>query len=171
MEVRGWVDGNRSGRLDGGRLDLVFMNARSAEDARQSMMRLPLAQGMTARDAYLCLSSRASIQGVPPAGFVHQLFWHPDAARMALWRPLDSAGAPDLLAPGSVAAEIDPSGFILVTTADRLILQDLLRGAERTLLPGPLVPRPTAEARWPYVLLLPQHGEIGLLALRIEPGQ
>jgi hypothetical protein len=158
-------------RLAGGRLDAVFMNASSADAARQTLARLPIAQQKTARDAYQCLSSRAHVQGLPALGSVHLLFWHPGALRMAVWRPFDSADASTLLEPGSVAAEVDGSGFILTTTADRLFLQDPSRGATRTLLPGPLVPRPTADPRWPYVLLLPQHGRIGLMALRLEPGQ
>lgn len=158
-------------RLAGGRLDAVFMNASSADAARQTLARLPIAQQKTARDAYQCLSSRACVQGLPPVGPVHFLFWHPGAGRMAMWRPFDSADASTLLEPGSVAAEIDRSGYILAATTDRLLLQDPMRATARTLLPGPLIPRSTADPRWPYVLLLPQHGQIGLMALRLEPGR
>ncbi len=158
-------------RLAGGRLDAVFMDASGADAARQSLARLPIAQQKTPRDAYQCLSSRACVQGLPPVGSVHLLFWHPGAGRMAMWRPFDSADAATLLESGSVAAEIDRSGFILAATTDRLLLQDPARGTARTLLPGPLIPRPTADPRWPFVLLLPQHGQIGLMALRLEPGR
>lgn len=155
-------------RLEAGRLDAVFMDARGPEAAGRTSVRLGVAQSMTARDAWQCFASGAGVAGLTAGAGIHLVFWHPGAGRMALWRPVDSPGAADLLERGSVAAAIDRSGFLLVTTADRLAIADPSRGGVRTLLPGPLVPRATSDPRWPWVLLLPRPGEIGLLALRIE---
>ena len=61
-------DGLFALRLTGGRLDAVFMSAQSADTARQTLLRLPIAQQMTARDAYQCLASRVCVQGLPDLG-------------------------------------------------------------------------------------------------------
>ena len=155
-------------RLEDEALELTYMSAESPESTRESIVRLRLGSEMTRHDAYQCLASHAYTAGVPHPGGTFLLFWHPAADRIGLWRPLSSPGAATLLEPGSMAAVVDPSGFVLVATPDRLVVQRPASLSDRrTLLLGAHVPRPIDSALWPYVLLSPTDDRIDLMAMRL----
>ncbi len=153
--------------LQDGRLEAVFMNAADADTARETIMRLPIADEVSRHDAYQTVASQAHVVGVAAVSEPALFFWHPAAARMGLWLPISSPGAPALLTPGSIAAELDRRGLLLVGTTEHLTLEDPAGSSHRVILPGPHVPRRVDRDRWPYVVMSPGPDRIGLLALRL----
>ena len=124
-------------RLTDGKLEAMFLAAESPQTTGQTVVRLPLAEGMTRRDAYQCLASQVVTTGVPRFEATHLLLWHPTSQRIALWRPSSSPGAATLLLAGSIAAVVDKSAHALVATTTQLALQNLADLSQRrVLLPG-----------------------------------
>ena len=161
-------------RLHDGRLDAVFMNAATPDTTRETELRMVIATGRTRYDAWQCLAGHAGNSRT--AGTTndrtepHLLLWHPGATRMAMWLPWSSPAAPMLLAPQSIAAVVDPSGNVLVTTPDGIRLQNPADPERsRTLIPGTHVLRPVMDDAWPYLVLTPESDRIGVMAMRLLP--
>ena len=73
-----------------------------------------------------------------------------------------------LLDPRSIAAVVDVSGNVLVTTADGVRLQNPADPRRsRTLLPGTQVLRTVDSDTWPYLALSPSGDRIRLMAVRL----
>ncbi len=156
-------------RLTDGRLAAAYMDASSPRTTRDTLQQAAIAEQRTRYDAYQCLASYT-----PPGGLGRDqvapmlTMWHPTAARMALWLPLSSPAAPMLLEEQSVAAVVDVSGNVLVTTADGVRLQNPADPRRsRTLLPGTHVLRTVDSDTWPYLALSPTGDRIGLMAVRL----
>jgi len=145
------------------------MDASSQATTRNTLQQVAIAEQRTRYDAYQCLASYT------PPGVVERdqvapmlTMWHPTAARMAVWLPLSSPAAPMLLDPRSIAAVVDESGNVLVTTADGVRLQNPADPRRsRTLLPGTQVLRTVDSDAWPYIALSPSGDRISLMAVRL----
>lgn len=159
-------------RLEAGELSAMLLSAQSASSLTHPLHHLPLAINATVDTAYQCTTPFPSTAGVPRPRLDQLLFVHPVQGQTAIWSPLDSSGRQLTILPGdSISAWVDGSPYALVTTGKSLVRQSLLRPNERQdLLTGLLVPRPTTNASWPYVLLAPARpGQIGLSALNLLP--
>ncbi len=157
-------DGLFALRLEAGSLEAAYMIASGPESTGATMLRVPLAADRTVLDAYQCMAPAAA-PGIPEPAI---LFFHCGADRMALWGPAPSPAAVTLLEPGSVAAALDPEGFLIVATRERLLIQTPASpGDTRALLPGAHVPKPVARTDWPYVVLTPAGDRMGAMAMRI----
>lgn len=165
-----WSDGGAGLyvlRLEAPRLELRYLAV--GKGAAEPVAALAIVDdGARMADAWQVMASQSRMVGVVRPGGENLIFWHPGARRMAVWRPLESAGAAALLATGSIAAAIDASGLVLVTTAEHLLVQRSLDASDRrVLMTGPQVPRPVSDAQWPYVLLEPHGDRIELTAFSI----
>ncbi len=153
-------------RLDDQGLAIVFMDLAGGA-APRTRARLPLLAEARPYDAWQAMAGGALTEGAPRHGGEHLLFWHPGANRMALWRPVASPGAANLLEPRSMAAVIDRSGLLLVAAPEHLLaVRPDNPDDKRVLLPGPCVPRAVALEAWPYLLLQPGDGLVTLTAFR-----
>ncbi len=156
-------------RLTDGRLSVAYMDASSSGTTRDTLQQAAIAEQRTRYDAYQCLASYTPPGGLDRDQVAPMLtMWHPTAARMAVWLPLSSPAAPMLLEPQSIAAVVDVSGNILVTTADGVRLQNPADPRRsRTLLPGTHVLRSVDDDEWPYLAMSPRGDRIGLMAVRL----
>ncbi|MEE8458588.1 MAG: hypothetical protein V3S08_01875 [Phycisphaerales bacterium] len=156
-------------RLIDGRLSAAYMDASSQATTRDTLQQVALAEQRTRYDAYQCLASYTPPGGLDRDRVAPMLtMWHPTAARMAVWLPLSSPAAPMLLDPRSIAAVVDVSGNVLVTTADGVRLQNPADPRRsRTLLPGTQVLRTVDSDAWPYMALSPRGDRISLMAVRL----
>ncbi len=155
-------------RLAEGRLAAAYMDASSPGTTRDTLQQVAIAEQRTRYDAYQCLASYTP-SGLDQEQVAPMLtMWHPTAARMAVWLPLSSPAAPMLLEPQSIAAVVDVSGNVLVTTADGVSLQNPADPRRsRTLLPGTHVLRSVDSDKWPYLAMSPRGDRIGLMAVRL----
>ncbi len=157
-------DGLFALRLEGGRLEAAYMIATSPESTGATMLRVAIADDKTVHDAYQCMVPSTSPAFAEPA----LLFWHCGADRMALWLPASSPAAMALLEPRSIAAALDPGGYVIAATRQRLLIQSAASSSDtRTLLPGAHVPKAVVRTDWPYVLLTPSGDRMGVMAMRI----
>ena len=156
-------------RLTDGRLSAAYMDASSTRTTRDTMQQAAIAEQRTRYDAYQCLASYTPPRGLDRDPAAPMLtMWHPTAARMALWLPLSSPAAPMLLEPHSIAAVVDGSGNVLVTTADGVSLQNPANPRRsRILLPGTHILRTVDDDKWPYLAMSPRGDRIGLMAVRL----
>jgi hypothetical protein len=174
-----WLMPTWSGRGEGlyflslatDRLDLCYANAISAAAIRQSRQRLQLANQATAYTAYQTVIGQAgAIDGSLPQRD-QLVFFHPGMQRVAVWRPLAPSGKQGIyLNAKSIAALVDQEDFAFVTMPAHLLRQNLRVTNERIELVGGIqVPRQTTSAAWPYLLLNPGEGQIGITAMRLLP--
>jgi hypothetical protein len=153
-------------------LDVTHMIASSAADVRRTIRPLPLAAAKATIDtAYQTLNATVATMTGRPAARDQLVFFHPVRLCAAVWEP---PSVPVLLDRDSVAAVIDRDdpAYVLMTTGKDLIRRRLLdeeRMDRITLIAGTQVPRPTAAEEWPYILLEPSEGVIGVTALRLLP--
>ena len=156
-------------RLTEGRLSVGYMDASSPRTTRDTLQQAAIAEQRTRYDAYQCLASytpSGALDRDPVAPML--TLWHPTAGRMAVWLPLSSPAAPILLEPQSIAAIVDVSGNVLVSTADGVSLQNPANPRRsRTLLPGTHILRTVDNDTWPYLAMSPRGDRIGLMAVRL----
>lgn len=153
-------------------LEMIYADTSSPAAFRQSMRSLLLARNADVFTAYQTIGA----QTIGPAGYAPPqeefVFYHPSRMRMAIWRPLSTRGAnPLFLMPRSFAAVVEPDGFALVSTEDDLVLQALEHPdrQRRQMLSGMQVLRQVQSEEWPYLLLVPQEGRIGVAAMTLIP--
>ncbi len=156
-------------RLTDGRLSAAYMDASSSRAAGDTLQQVAIAEQRTRYDAYQCLASYTPPRVLDRDPVAPMLtLWHPTAGRMAVWLPLSSPAAPMLLEPQSIAAVVDVSGNVLVSTADGVSLQNPANPRRsRTLLPGTHILRTVDSDTWPYLALSPRGDRIGLMAVRL----
>ncbi|MCZ6444816.1 MAG: hypothetical protein O6758_01390 [Planctomycetota bacterium] len=165
----GHGDGLFALRLTQGMLEATHMIAASPTTIHQTLRRLPLASQATIHHAYQAMASQSIVTEAQRRGPEQLIFFHPVRLRMALWRPISRhQTTPILLGKQSSAAAAVGTGFALVATEDHLMLQNLENLSDRTeVIAGLQVPRQVASPDWPYLLLAPTEGRIGLIALRL----
>lgn len=156
---------------DGGRLEIVYMDATSAESMRRSRRTLVLAgEGATVATALQVLSATASLAEARAGGGTEALaFHHPAHGRAAVWFP----GRPAILLDAdAIAATVDPDGpdFAMVTTKEDLVRRHLREKRARvTMIRGLHLPRSTADPLRPWVLLGPDEGRIAVTFMKLLP--
>lgn len=160
-------------RLNEGKLDIQFGSAGSPTAFRQSMRKLPLIDNGTVDIAYQAVALNVNVVGSKPAPTDQLIFFHPNYVyrRAFLWRPLAiTKRSETYLNAGSFTALIDDSDYALISTNANLVHQNLWQPNERiSLVVGMQVARPTTSGQWPYLLLSPDDGRVGLIAMRLLP--
>ncbi len=162
-------DGLFALRLEQEMLRATHMIATDPTAIHQSLKHVTLAMQADVHDAYQTLASSVFVADSAPPGREALVFFHPAQMGMAVWWPVSrGASVPVSLAPYSTAALAVEPGFALVATEEALIIQNLadLRD-RRDLLAGTMVPRRVRTTQWPYILLQPGDGRMGLLAMRL----
>ena len=157
--------------LANGRLDLCYANALSDAAIRQSRQRIPLSTGAIDFTAYQTVIGQAgAIEGSLPQRD-QLVFFHPGMQRMAVWRPLAPSDRQlSYLGPRSIGALVDQEEIAFVTTAESLLRQNIRVPTERMELVGGVhMPRQTVSSTWPYLLLNPGEGRVGITAMKLLP--
>ncbi len=157
--------------LENSRLDMRYALAASAAAIKQSMQRLTLTNAADNHTAYQSLSAQSATIGNQPSAVNGDqiVFYHPGLLRVAVWRPLAMNDRQRIhLNAHSIAALVDQDEFGFITTRDHLIRQNLRRGNERIdLVAGMQIPRQSASQTWPFLLLSPDEGRVGIMAMRL----
>ncbi|HRP63759.1 MAG TPA: hypothetical protein PK400_10730 [Phycisphaerales bacterium] len=162
--------------LRAGYLDVAFIPAIESANARQTMRRFTIGEEVTVFSAYQAVSAQTN----SVTGFTEEIvFFHPRSWRMAVWRPLTARGP--VVVPGersfaaliaSVAGESSDGRLAIVCTEKSLTVQNINNVRDRAeLIAGMLLPRATSSAEWPYLLLSPSDGHIGLTSLTLLPAE
>jgi hypothetical protein len=179
MGARGeqWVMPAWSGIDDGlfvlvlreGNLDALHGRGSSQSLYRQSFQRINLARNAALDTAFQTLGGQVTALGAAPVDRERLVFTDPVSGRAALWHPLATGPKEVLLHEDSYFAAVD-GDFALVTTDTDLLRQSLENPlARQKLLAGTLIARPTSSPEWPFVLLAPAEGRVGLTALKMLP--
>lgn len=174
-----WLMPSWSGRGEGlfflslvnQRLDLCYANAINAAALRQSLQRLAVATEASTFTAYQTVNGQAgAIDGSLPQRD-QLVFFHPGFQRVAVWRPLAARDRQGIyLNAKSIAALVDQEDFAFVTMPAHLLRQNLRFPSERIELVGGIqVPRQTTSATWPYLLINPGEGIVGITAMCLLP--
>jgi len=160
-------------KLNEGKLEIQYGSAGSPTTFRQSMRKLPLIDNGSVDIAYQAVALNVNTLGAKPAPTDQLIFFHPNYTfrRSFLWRPLAiTKRSETYLNAGSFTALIDDPDIALISTKNNLIYQNLWQPNERiNLVVGMQVPRPTPSAEWPYLLLSPDDGRVGLIGMRLLP--
>jgi hypothetical protein len=158
--------------LRDGALDVVHMTASDPAAVRRTLRRAPLATDNATLDtAYQTLNATFVTATGPPPPRDRLVFHHPHRLQAAAWQPPQ---APTLLGAGSLVAVIDrdDAEFALVASARELTRRALADERARiSLFPGTHVPRATASAERPYVLLEPGDTVIGVTVMKLLPAE
>ena len=153
--------------------NLVLRHALAANQAamQQSLQSLTLASESGVFTAYQTVIGQAGAVDASILARDQLVFFHPGLRRTALWRPLAASDRQRTqLNSQSITAVVDEEDFALVTLPERLIRQNLRNPAERiTLVAGTQVARQTNATAWPYILLSPGEGAVGVMAMRLLP--
>lgn len=154
-----------------GLLEAVYANAASAAAFRQSIQRFQVSSASTISTAYQALSGTIGVADAPPPIMDQLVYFHPSHNRMAFWRPLGPPNRKSMfLNPNSITAVLDELDMAIVATDKLLIRQRLSNYNQRiTLTNGTVIPRSTWASDWPYILLAPLEGRIGITAMRMMP--
>jgi hypothetical protein len=152
-------------------LDICHGIASSDRAFMQSMQWLGLVNDATDATAYQVLSAATGACDIPASVRDQLVYYHPGGNRMALWRPLGVPGRKTaLMYSGSVAALVDQESFAFSATMENLYRQNLANPRQFiALVPGSHVPRATTSSNWPFMLLTPAAGQVGVVALRLLP--
>ena len=156
--------------LRGDMLDAVHMIATDASTARRTLRIQPLATSEANRNiAFRTLNSVVNLPGGPAPARHELFFFHPAHRAAALWRPPDPPAVFQRHSFVAVADHNDPRSMLLMTDR-QLFWQNIGSTPDRVeLMRGAHVPRPTASAERPYILLNPGDGVINLTVLRFLP--
>ena len=157
--------------LSGRDLDVCYGNAESSSAFLQSLQRQPLVNDGAVSTAYQAMSAQSGSCDTMAPIRDQLVYFHPAASRMALWRPLAAPGRKTaVLYPRSVAALVDQEEYAFTATSTGLIRQSLANSKEYIqMAAGPQVPHATTSETWPYILLCPSEGTVGVIAMRLLP--
>ncbi len=155
-----------------GNLQLCYTAAASEAAFRQSVQRLRLSENASVFTAYQTQSGQTgAVFGSSNSSRDQLIFFHPGSGGAAMWRPRAVSDRREVFFPaGSYAAVIDEDEHVLLCTATDLVRQSLYDARLRMeLVNGMQVPRLTAMTQWPYMLLSPREGYVGLAAMCLVP--
>lgn len=156
--------------LQDGALHMCMATATSEMTFHQSVRRVLIAAaGATLHTAYQTLNGQTTMAGAGASVPAQLVFFHPASRRMAVWRPFaDASERIAAMGPGSIAALVDQPGTAMVSTTSNLMRQNLKPPhAQILLVAGTQIVRPTSATSWPYILLRPGEGRVGVMAMRL----
>jgi hypothetical protein len=155
--------------LDGKRLSIAHAAAEDADAFRQSIRAVPISSAGSVYLAYQTVNGQPQmLTGATPTR-ERFIFFHPAQRRAAMWRP-NSARPRDIVLfdRSSVTAVALGPEDTLVPTGQDLLVQPVGDTKQRhSVLKGLLIPRPTADPDWPFILLAPGEGQINLTAMNL----
>jgi len=118
-------DGVYACSLRDGILELAFLPLRAGEslsrsEAEPAILRQRISIRGTARNAFQSFVACTPDRAVTSQGL---LFYHPDLRRMVIWNARN--GSMTLLAEGSLAAWMQPDASVMLSLAQRLVMQEV----------------------------------------------
>jgi hypothetical protein len=160
-------------QLQDGKLRAIYGNASSVMAFKQSIQRFTIASDATVSTAFQTLNGQYTIADAPAPPRDQLIYYHPqqNMLRMAFWRPLAEPSRKAMfLNPQSFAAILDEDDLGLIATDKNLVRQRLSSYSQHiNLVAGLMIPRPMSTPEYPYMLLSPAEGQIGLMAMKLLP--